>query len=801
MIAPRWRKVARDLAAHRFRTLLVVLSIAVGIFAIGVVMGGRGILLREFDREYAASRTATVAFSTSRIDEHVLRALEARDDVAAADARNATTLRYTTDDVTEDDSSGGWDSVTLWHPRDLEDIRVQRLTPEEGQWPPAKGEVVLERSAKQVGDYAIGDTFTVEDKSGDRHKLRVVGFAHDINAFPAMFVGQITGFVDASTMRMLGEPDTFRNIQIVLSDPDITRAEASAIAEDISERTLAPRGVTVYNTQVPEPGSHFLGDIFKAVSLLLLALGVLCLFLSGFLVVNTLSAIMSQHVRQVGIMKAIGGRSSQVMRMYMAMVVVYGVLAVIVGVPAGLIAGRAFTQFAARLLNFRVTSFVPPAWVLWLEVAVGLLVPLVAAWVPVRMGTRVSVVRALSATGISAAQFGHGLVDRILGLLRGLPRPVALSLRNTFLRKGRLALTLTTLGLASGVVMAVLGVRATMISTVDAIDSWWNYDIQIGFAEPRNAQSVEDEALKTRGITAVETWIERAASFERDDGTVNESLYVIGLPADTDFIVPRLVHGRWLEVGERDAIVVNTDVYKDEPEMRVGRMVTLDVGGVEHDFTVVGVVQGQLMGPVVFTDRSDLDKIVGAEGAVTSLMVKTENPTAAGQARTAIALEGRLEDAGLAAATTETQQAMRERASNQFGILVAFLVIMAALVAAVGVIGLTGTMTINVLESTREIGVMRALGASHRSIYQIFMTEGIAVGFIAWMIGTVLAYPMSLGLTRLLEQAMGMPLQFTFSWTGVGLWLACVIVIAALASLAPAYRASQVSVRDAIAYE
>jgi putative ABC transport system permease protein len=247
--------------------------------------------------------------------------------------------------------------------------------------------------------------------------------------------------------------------------------------------------------------------------------------------------------------------------------------------------------------------------------------------------------------------------------------------------------------------------------------------------------------------------------------------------------------------------VVNTDVYADEPEMGVGRRVTLDTGGVEHDFTLVGVVQGQMMGPVIFADRSDFDTIVGAEGAVTTLLAKAENHAAGGQARTAIALERRLEDAGLSAATTETQKSMRERVANQLGILVVFLVIMAVLVAAVGVIGLTGTMSINVLESTREIGVMRALGASHRSIYQIFMTEGIAVGVIARAIGTVLAYPMSLGLTRLLEDAMGMPLAFTFSWGGVGLWLAAVVVIAGLASLVPAYRASQVSVRDAIAYE
>jgi putative ABC transport system permease protein len=126
---------------------------------------------------------------------------------------------------------------------------------------------------------------------------------------------------------------------------------------------------------------------------------------------------------------------------------------------------------------------------------------------------------------------------------------------------------------------------------------------------------------------------------------------------------------------------------------------------------------------------------------------------------------------------------------------------MAVILSAVGVIGLTGTMIINVLESTREIGVMRAIGASHASIYQVFVTEGFVIGVIAWLGGAALSWPMSYGLVKLLEAAIGVPLSFTFSWQIV---LACLVVVSAIsaaASLLPAYNASQVSVRDAIAYE
>jgi putative ABC transport system permease protein len=96
---------------------------------------------------------------------------------------------------------------------------------------------------------------------------------------------------------------------------------------------------------------------------------------------------------------------------------------------------------------------------------------------------------------------------------------------------------------------------------------------------------------------------------------------------------------------------------------------------------------------------------------------------------------------------------------------------------------------------------MRAIGARHASIYPVFIAEGVTIGAISWVFGALLSYPLSLALVRMLEGAIGIPLTFSFSWQAVGVWLVVVTAISAIASLLPAFRASQVSVRDAIAYE
>lgn len=794
-MSPRWRKVFRDLSSHRFRTMLVVLSIAIGIFAVGVVLGTREVLLREFDVDFAASVPHGVAYRTQDFGEEVVTRARKLPGVLEVQARHIATLRYTWPGSDKDRTL----SVVAFS--NSKDLRVDKVVPIGGApWPPGTGEVVLEGSAKQAGKYKIGDVLKVERADGNVVDLRVVGFAHDINTVPAQFIGYETGYVSFDTMESLGESRQFNQLAIAFADKGISWPGASRLAVELRKQLFDEHGLRVFYTDVPKPGSHFLGDIFRALSLLLLAMGVLALGLSAFLVVNTVSSLMVQQVRQVGIMKSIGGSAGQLEWLYVVSVALYGVLAVLIGVPAAGFGGRWFTDFAARILNFRVSHYAPPWWVIAIEVAVGLIVPLAAAAIPVRRGTRMSVVRALNSAGMTTTHFGHRLTDRILGSIRGLPRPTALSLRNTFLRKGRLALTLSTLVLASGVVMAVFSVQASIESTIRQLESWWNYDVQVSFVGPQDAKMVVTEAKRVSGVKAVDTLRAYRATVVRSDDSENESFSIVGLDPNTKFLRPTLVEGRWLKPGDTNAVVINTDALNAEPSLHPGSTITLDVQGKKTTWKVVGMIKGQFGGSSVFCNSSYLAGLLGNQG-VTRVLVRGTSSSAGAEQKLLKAVETHLKDAGIQVANANTTSGLADQLRSQLGILVAFLIIMAALLASVGVIGLTGTMTINVIESTREIGVMRATGAQHRSIYQIFVTEGLTVGFLAWLGGAVLAYPLSLMLVDALSKSIGIPLAYAFSWAGLGLWLVLMFVISGAASIAPAFRASQVSVRDAIAYE
>ena len=167
-----------------------------------------------------------------------------------------------------------------------------------------------------------------------------------------------------------------------------------------------------------------------------------------------------------------------------------------------------------------------------------------------------------------------------------------------------------------------------------------------------------------------------------------------------------------------------------------------------------------------------------------------------------LALEEHLEGLGYQVNWTLTSQTERAQAESQFNVLVMFLLIMAVLLAVVGAIGLMGTMSLNVAERAREIGVLRAIGASNQATRQVFLVEGLAIGLVSWAAGALVALPISRFMSNLIGIAfVNRPLDFAFAVAGVGLWLVIVVVISTLATLAPAASAARLTVREALAYE
>jgi len=139
---------------------------------------------------------------------------------------------------------------------------------------------------------------------------------------------------------------------------------------------------------------------------------------------------------------------------------------------------------------------------------------------------------------------------------------------------------------------------------------------------------------------------------------------------------------------------------------------------------------------------------------------------------------------------------------DAFNIIIIILLVVALLIALVGGLGLAGTMSLSVMERTREIGVMRSVGGRTNTLRMMFITEGLLIGMLSFVIALPLSLPVTVLFDSLLAGALRLsPFTFMISPTGSPIWLAMIVGISIVSSLLPAQRATQISIREALSYE
>jgi putative ABC transport system permease protein len=819
---PRWRKVLRDLWRNKTRAILVVLSIAVGVFAVGTVAHMRSIVSKDLAESYASVNPAdAVIFTNQPFDDELVQVVRRIEGVREAEGVTSTMLRFHLQGEAQ------WYSMRVLAISDYEEMRLNLIRSEDvygpdperwsgGAYPPANRELMIDRTSMLMATMGLGnarlnDTLVIQTVDGREREMPVTGVAYDFARTPATFSGMARGYVTLNTMEWLGGSREYNELNLTVAGNPRDVEAIQVVANRVREK-IESSGRTVLRVQTNTPGEPPMGYLFTAFTLILGVLGLLSLFLSAFLVINTITALLSQQVRQIGVMKAVGATASQITGMYLVLVVFFGLASLLVAVPSAVYATEWFVNFMAYFLNFKLPVFRIPGEVIVLEVAMAMLVPVLAALYPILAATRMTVREAITNYGIEnskkpnpksptktqSPRLGFGSWD-----LRLVPRPLLLSLRNTFRRRSRVAFTMMTLVLATTLFVAVFSVRASLYLTLDTILNYWQFDVEAYLKQPYPMQRLEDVAYSIQGVTKMEAWLDAASFRLRPDGTQSKGIGVYAVPAETVMWQPKLLQGRWLMPDDEDAIVVNTDLLKDNPDVKLGDEIVLKIEGEETTWQVVGVFQSvPMIGPTAHVHYPYFARLVHTPGRSDFIGIATDQHDSASTLQVARELENEFKQAGVNFnfALTNTQQ--REGISILFDIIISFLMAMAILIAAVGGLGLMGTMSLNVLERTREIGVMRAIGASDGMIRLIIVAEGLLIGFLSWLIGTVIALPLG----KILGDAVGMgmmqsALTYTFSIDGALYCLIGMLVIAGLSSWFPAQNASRLTVRQVLAYD
>jgi putative ABC transport system permease protein len=775
---------------------VVALAVAVGVYAVGVVLSTREVLLREWNSDQAGARAAAAIIHTYPFDDELAGRIADLPEVAAAEGRSvARTHVY--------GESGERLELILVAIPDFEEIDVDAVSLIAGKRAPGKREVVLERNAVEYLDTALGATLSVELEGEVDKRLSVVGTAHDPQQLSPSISERTYGYVTPETMGALGLGEDYTELRLRVMGERSDRGYVQTVVDGVQDH-LERSGREVLTSEITTRSDVM--PIIDAIVLILSTFGLVILLLSGFLVVNAISALVAQQVPQIGVMKLVGARRSQIITLYIVTVLVYGLIAGAVGIPMAMLTSRfLMTELVEPLMNVVPESYSVPLYALLIQVAVGLLLPLLAGLPPVLRGTRLTTHKALNDVGAQVGGSGRGWMEGLLATLQKLKRvqrPVLLAVRNTMRHRGRLAQTLLVLTVGTALFISVLSVRSSVDATLEGFMRFHQYDVSVGLERPYRTARIEQVARGVPGVVGVESWSTDRAIRLRSDGSESDGMRVFAVPLDTTMMAPVISAGNWLSGRAPQEIVVNSDVLEEEPDLEVGGQMVLDMGGREGAWQIVGTVPTESRGPMVYMNHDDYAHFVRDPDKATQAVVVAERHDADFQHELETRLYARFEAQGLEVRGTETTQSINSSNKLMFTVVVAILILMALLLAAVGGLGLTTTMSINVLERIREIGVLRAIGASNQSVRSIVLAEGVVMGILSWGIGALISVPIS----SLMSEQVGLllidvPLSYQYSIWALVVWFFALIAVAVAASLGPARNAVRLTIREVLAYE
>jgi putative ABC transport system permease protein len=618
------------------------------------------------------------------------------------------------------------------------------------------------------------------------------------------FTAGPNAYMTIETLESLQMPDYYNRLYVRISGEGSDKAEIEALAAIIEDK-IERHHRQVYRTDIKVTDEHPMGSLILAVLGVLGALGGLITFLSGSLIINTLNALLTQHMRQIGVMKLIGGRSFQILAMYMTLIFAYGLIALLIALPMGAIAGYALASYMAYMLNANLQDFriIPPAIIV--QVLIAFLIPLGAGFFPINKGARTNVRRAISNERSGAQSTGLDWFNQITKWIRFIARPVLLSIRNTFRQPGRLLLTIFTLTVAGAMFIAVFNVRTSMSAFMDQLTMHFLGDVTLSFSQPYPITRIEKAVLSIPGVTRLEGWGGVGTEIWDADDHVVENMHIIAPPTNTALLDPDMVAGRWLLPGEKEAVVVSDSIYKFYPDLQPGDRIRIKVQGQRvEEWAVVGIFRFVSMAgdTLAYADFDYIADLLDLPNQAYSYRVITDVHTLERQKEIAQVLDKYLTERGFQVNAVIAGLIIQEDNSKAIDILVVFLMIMALLTAFVGSIGLTGTMGMNVLERTREIGVMRAIGAVDLEIVKSVVIEGMMIGLITWFLAIGLSFPISEILLKIISDSMmGSSMDLTFTSEGVFIWLGVVTLLSIAASLLPARNAARLTINEVLAYE
>ena len=810
-------KLLRDLRGTWPRIVVMILALSSTLVMFSAVLYIWGISAREMPRDYLSTHPASATLLLEQgLDAHQMAAIaaDARMQPEIIDATWRTQFK-----VLIQAGDGEWSPYPLqiFVAAPDDPMQIETFTAEQGSWPPAAGEILVDRASLDLLKRAVGETLVVQAPNGEPASLRISGVVHNAGITPAFQEQTGHAYMSAASLPSLGMPITLNEFKIQVADqPSLTtpsrdRDVIVAAARDLASWLQQSYGATVDEIQVPTPYAHPHQGQMDSLMLGLLAFGVAGLLLSAILVATMLNGLFTQHIPQIGILKAIGARSGRVLQVYLLMTLMIAIASTGLAILPGVFMSRAVAPEMLTLLGIDAESLIAPWWMYVVVVASGIGIPLLFALIPLLKASRTTVRQALDERGVSRRGDIATRFDAGLGRLRGFDRTALMAFRNIFRRRARFLLTVGLLASAGAVFVAGVSTMASLQAFLDREKELrrWDVEVQLVDSDRVPAAAVSDLLADIPNVTHVEGWSSVQTSVMApgqqfsitrtypDQG--HGSIAVTVIPPDSSLVdPPPILEGRWLGPSETGAIVISkSGLPKELTTVRSGDTLQLKLGERLTSWHIVGIAEPVVGRGGIFITQAGYAAASGVRGP-NLLRIVTDSHEEETRTHVAQAANRILTDAGFVVRSAESvSRTEAVSAGHMLPLILVFLGLSIA-ISVVGFAGLASTMSTNVLERTREFGVMRAIGAPTSTVRRLVVLEGIFIAVVSCVVVALPAPLLTAAMIGNLSLPVGTPFQI--SGVGVAIWIVVVVLGAAVATLAPASRASRLTVREALAY-
>jgi putative ABC transport system permease protein len=784
------RKSVTDLTRRKARALFSVLTLALAVASISI-FAVPNLIDRSMQSEVRAERLANLTVSTRPLplSASQLASLAALPNVEAVDARSEVQTRVYVGERRA--------PATLIGVRDFarQTVDVVRVTSGAG---PARGEVLVDVQDANQGMYGgrTGDVARVVGPSGAEGKLRISGEAQNLGGGRQVADDDVVVlYATAETVAALSGEPGYGKLAFRLRDTNA--AAVSSTIESVRKSLAAmPRfagfsGLDEVRVPGDWPGKEDADtfvDFFGVITLLALLSALV-------LISNTMTTLVSEQTGEIGIMRALGARRRQVAFVYLRTALLLGALGTLVGIALGVLLSNLLASFFGSTFFAIDVGFGVDLTVVALAAVIGVLAPALAALPAIRRGTRVDLREALESTGSAVGSQDAG--DRLLRRVRFLPPTMQIGLRSVGRRKRRTLATALVVALAVGNLLAIMGLAA---AATKSTRSTWGEHIEELRIWTGGGRPFDERAART--IRSTPGVARAQPALVNDVELSGEDAFVWGVPREP-LIGLDMTDGRWFSPTEeraRDRVAVIERNLALRTGTEVGDRVTLATAAGAAPFRIVGVANNrQEDGTVLFVPLTTLRSVLHEPTGVSTYWIKTTSSEHALVDRTFTRLEDRLNTLGYQMGGEITYvEEQNDVAANRT--ITTTIAVFGLLIVAISMVALANAITMSILERTREIGILRCIGARARDVRRIFATEGVLLALAGWLLGIPLGYALDRFLVWLVWEVVGVRIEFVFPPWNVVLALVGTVVLSLLIMLLPVRRAVRFRPGDALRY-